>query len=607
MNHDSVSGDRLEAFLDRYWVRLALIAWLGISIWLVWSRWYPISWLALGDTDDNMRMMQVRGLLQGQGWYDLRQHRLAPPEGLNIHWTRLVDLPIAGLYLIFQPFAGHYWAERLATAIAPLIPLGVTIGALSVVVRRLIAPAAWPLAIIVLMGCASTMLMFMPLRIDHHGWQLAMLSITLVGLSDGRRARGGAVVGISSALSLTIGLEMLPYCAMAGAIVALRWVWDREEAPRVDAYALTLAGGSALGFALFASYDNQAMRCDALTPVWLSVMVAAGLLLFVLTRVPLKSRTMRLVAGGIAGAIIVAGFAALYPQCINRPEGISDELARMWFKNVREAKPIYEHPLRIALPMAVLPIIGVIGAALATWRARREASLVAWAAVTLFGLFAGLALLWQMRAGPAAQLLAVPGSAWLIWTIVPWTLGHRRIAVRVIGSVGAFLVLSGLFAGLLLRYFPIEEPSPRTRMVNRASNQCNFQPNMAMLDRIAPTVMFTHVDLGPRLITMTHHKGITGPYHRNGDAILAVHKGFSGPPSGFRAYARRYGATHVLTCPNIAESTVYRARSPNGFYAQLASGKRFAWLEPVTLPERAPYRLWRIRYDVPASSPRRGE
>jgi len=43
--------------------------------------------------------MQVRGLLHGQGWYDLRQYRMNPPGGANIHWSRLVDLPIAGLIL----------------------------------------------------------------------------------------------------------------------------------------------------------------------------------------------------------------------------------------------------------------------------------------------------------------------------------------------------------------------------------------------------------------------------------------------------------------------------------------------------------------------------
>src|SRR3546814_10206865 len=64
--------------------------------------------------------------------------------------------------------------------------------------------------------------MFLPMRIDHHGWQLAMLSLTVAGLADDARRRGGLLVGLASAASLTIGLEMLPYCAMAGAILALR-------------------------------------------------------------------------------------------------------------------------------------------------------------------------------------------------------------------------------------------------------------------------------------------------------------------------------------------------------------------------------------------------
>jgi hypothetical protein len=52
--------------------------------------------LRSSDTDDNLRMMQVRDLMRGQDWYDLRQYRLNPPFGADIHWSRLVDLPIAG-------------------------------------------------------------------------------------------------------------------------------------------------------------------------------------------------------------------------------------------------------------------------------------------------------------------------------------------------------------------------------------------------------------------------------------------------------------------------------------------------------------------------------
>ncbi|MFX7747817.1 hypothetical protein ABTK03_20785, partial [Acinetobacter baumannii] len=85
-----------------------------------------IEWFALGDTDDNMRLMQVRALLHGQGWYDLRQYRLNPPQGFDIHWTRIVDLPIAALILLLKPIAGSVWAERWACGIAPLLPLSIT-------------------------------------------------------------------------------------------------------------------------------------------------------------------------------------------------------------------------------------------------------------------------------------------------------------------------------------------------------------------------------------------------------------------------------------------------------------------------------------------------
>jgi hypothetical protein len=33
-------------------------------------------------------MMQVRALIKGQDWFDLRQYRLNPPFGADIHWSR---------------------------------------------------------------------------------------------------------------------------------------------------------------------------------------------------------------------------------------------------------------------------------------------------------------------------------------------------------------------------------------------------------------------------------------------------------------------------------------------------------------------------------------
>jgi hypothetical protein len=585
---------RLETELDRNWIRLTLIAWVVITAWYVWDGWQYIRWLSLGDTDDNMRLMQVRGLLAGQGWFDLTNYRLNPPTGFNIHWSRIVDLPIAGLILFFRLFTTNAWAEKLACGIAPLIPLSITMLGIGATVRRLVDPRAWPLAIVFLLGTSTTMLMYLPERIDHHGWQLAMLSLTVAGLCDPRGMRGGLIVGLASAVSISIGLEMLPYAAFAGAILTLRWIWDRAEATRLAVYAVALAGGTAAGFAGFASYANYAMRCDALTPVYLATMVAAGVLLFALAWANPARRGARLLLALVAGAVIVAGFVHFFPQCLGRPEQVSPELQRNWLDNVREAKPIYKHPFRLGFPMAALPIIGVIGVAVGAWRARRTPALLGWTCVALFVTFASLMLLWQVRVAPAAQLMAIPGAVALAWLLGPWLLNHTSMPVRILGTVGAFLLVSGLFAGLMMRYLPVDRPNAYTKRVNSATGNCMRTTVLTALNYYPAQTIFTFVDLGPRLIVLTHHDAIAGPYHRNGDAILDVQHAFGGTPYQAREIMKRHGATMLLVCPNAAESTNFRARDPGGFYDRLAHDQVPEWLTPLPLPKGSPLRLFRI-------------
>jgi hypothetical protein len=581
--------------LDRQWLRWTFAFWAGAIVWYLWQRWGVLYWLTLSDTDDNMRLLQVRAWMSGQEWFDLRQYRLNPPDGLDIHWSRIVDLPLAGLILFFRLFTTPEWAERWAIGIAPLLPLGIVLVALALTARRLVAPRAWPLALVLMLGTSATMLMFMPGRIDHHGWQLAALAVTVAALADPSPRRGGALVGAAGAFSLGIGLEMLPYVAASGAVLALRWVWDRDEAPRLAAYGAALGLGTAAAYLGFASEANRALRCDALTPPWLTVMTAAGAALFVLARIGPRARWARFALAAAAGAIIAGGFAALFPQCLGRPEGVSDELARMWLNNVREAKPIYAHPLRNAVPMAMLPVIGLVGAIVATLASWRGPRFALWLPVTAFAAFAAAMLLWQVRAGPAAQLLAIPGTVALLWMATPWLIRRAPPAVRVIGIVAAFLIASGLLPSLVLRALPGTEPDRRTRIVNEANRRCPTLPSLRPLNRLTPAIVFTHVDLGPRLAVATHHRTITGPYHRNEAAILGVHRAFQGSDEQFLTIARRYGATYLLTCPNMAETTVYRARSPQGFYARLSAGQVPDYLEPVPLSPRSPLKLWRIK------------
>src|SRR4029079_16703131 len=243
--------------IDRHWRWIVLLVWLGFSAWFIYSKWGGIRFFALGDTDDNMRMMQVRGLLHGQGWFDLRQHRMNPPFGANIHWSRLVDLPIAGLILALRPFLGGPAAERWAVGIAPLLPYLLLLFSLALTARRLIEPRAYPVTFFAIFFAGSTNGMFMPERIDHHGWQLALLALCVAALADPKRIRGGLTLGIATALSLAVGLEMIIYLAIAGAAIVLFWVHDSDERDRLRAYAVSLAGGTALAFLIFASNDNR--------------------------------------------------------------------------------------------------------------------------------------------------------------------------------------------------------------------------------------------------------------------------------------------------------------------------------------------------------------
>ncbi len=90
----------------------------------------PLADLAhtFGDADDATRLVEVRALLHGRPWFDLVEPRFAPPMGLNVHWSRLVDAPIALLLSVFSFLFGTQTGELLMRSFWPV---------------AVFAPAAW--------------------------------------------------------------------------------------------------------------------------------------------------------------------------------------------------------------------------------------------------------------------------------------------------------------------------------------------------------------------------------------------------------------------------------------------------------------------------------
>src|SRR6202163_5098690 len=88
------------------------------------------------STDDAMRLVEVRDLIAGQGCFDLMQHRL-DPAGLPMHWSRVVDLPLAGMILALRPLLGSNGAEAAALVLWSTLLFGAALLLVAAIARRM--------------------------------------------------------------------------------------------------------------------------------------------------------------------------------------------------------------------------------------------------------------------------------------------------------------------------------------------------------------------------------------------------------------------------------------------------------------------------------------
>jgi hypothetical protein len=353
---------------------------------------------------------------------------------------------------------------------------------------------------------------------------------------------------------------------------------------------------------VFASYDNRGAVCDALSPVWLSDLLLGGALSYGLALLSPGDWRKRLALALAAGIIVAAFHALMWPHCLQRLEGVSPEVDRLWLSHVKEARPVYRHGWRIASLILSLPVTGLIGWAVLAWTRRRDPELlrrVLGAAVP--GLVATALLLWQTRTGPAAQMMATVGCAALTWVLIPaaWNVKWPDIEragspVRSIATALAVLIGIGAAVPFVLNLIPEAKATSREKGIGRANNLCGSLWGMHPIALQPKGVVFTFVDLGPRLIAVTHHDAITGPYHRNGQQIADVMNAFRGDADQAHRLIAKYHSNYLLTCPKSSTTTIFMAETPKGFYAQLEQGKVPNWLARVQLPKDSPFKMWRV-------------
>jgi hypothetical protein len=568
--------------------------WALASAILLWIARPNIAGLEMWDPDDYLRLQQVRDWLGGQGFFDVTQYRIDPPGGVPMHWSRLVDLPLAGLILLLQPLFGAALAERIAAAAVPLITLGGSLSAIALIAARLADRRTALLA--AMLGATAPLLLFhvLPLRIDHHGWQTMLGLFAVAACLDRRPSRGGIVAGVATALWLAISLEALPMAAAIAAVLAGRYlVW--REAGRFAAFSASLGLAT---LAIFAALHDRAgwgqIWCDAISPGWFGPLVLSPLLAALSVRFTARGRLPSRLAGLIlAAGLGVALLATTAPACLAGPFADLDPVLRhYWYEKVREGLPFWRQDPRDALMLILFPLVGIAGTLLARRDARDPAAARNWLAMLGLLLAAFAVSLLVQRAGGFAQGCALPGAAWLLGRAQEAIGAWRRPAWRVAGSAAAIVALSPIGAmlagGLLLIAVPRDEAGASAEVRASIIPRANFVP----IARLPRANILTGLDLTPRLLVETPHGYAASGHHRGHAAMLAVVQAFIRPPGTAHRLMREKHFSYLLLDPAGDEAQLYAKAAPDGLMALLIAGRAPAWLEPVPL-DSGPLKLWR--------------
>ncbi|WP_156680176.1 hypothetical protein [Sphingomonas profundi] len=586
----------------RWWIGLIAL-WLVACLWLLAGHAAEIAALRLPDSDDDLRLLQVRDWLDGQGWFDLRQHRLDPPAGADIHWSRLVDLPLAAIVLVARPLLGGGVAEAVAAAVVPLLTLFGAMALLALIARRAIAPAAWWWAPLLLLMASPALGMMAPLRIDHHGWQIVGVLALAYGLVMPARARGGATAGVAVAASLAIGVEMLPFLGAGMALAAIGFAIDGEERVRLRALCASAGGATVVALLAFVAPARRlGSACDALSATW-ALPLLAGCAVLVVGSVRaggVRARWLWLGAGGLAaiGTLLVAGGGA----CLIDPYRAVDPVARaLWLDRVSEALPLWRQTAEVAWASLALPLIGLAGGMLMLRRAPPEGRRM-WAVILVFSALSILLALAATRGAVVAQALALPGAAALGHLGRERIVASGRMIVRVFGQVLLFLLVSAILPRLAIAALLAPPAGKAETMAEAGAAACMRPRALAALDALPPATLFGFLDATPALLLHSHHSGIAGPYHRNGRAIADVMRAWAGDPAIAEAIVRRHRAAYVILCGDPAEAQLYDRRGPDGLHARLIRGETSAWLTPVKM-NNTPWRVWRVRPPLRAGPP----
>ncbi|WP_338241896.1 hypothetical protein [Aurantiacibacter hainanensis] len=571
------------------WRAFVRTPWAVLAVWLAYCTVrlaiQPLlGWDPVGQ-DDWTRLLQVRAWLDGQAFWDVTQYRMNPPEGFSMHWSRLVDLPLAALMLVF--------GETAAMALVPLLWLLPALFALRAIMLRLdFAPLAFAFGLVILPLFPLLPGNFAPMSIDHHAPQ-AVLAVVCAALLI-RDSRWSALAcGLCAAAWVVISLEGLPLVAVLAGLYGVRyWFGERTLLPWfLGALAL---GSAALSYATRGPLGTP--YCDVLLPGHILTFAAAAIIAAAIPFLPWQDRVQgRVVALAAMGLVCLQLATALLGPCATNPMAELDPvLQTYWHGYITEGLPIWRQPVSVAL--ALLWTVGIIVAG--WWRAHstgyfHHGRALACTMLFLFALAAGGYSLLVMRAGLVAQLLAIPFAALLMAEFLPKARALAAPVPRVLATLAAVGLTTPMFASAfakpLDRQFPMATMTPET-LALLEPGECDY----SRLAALPAGKVFAPLDAGPEILGRTDHAIVAASYHRNQLPMVDVIRAFTGSVETARATVAAHEADYVAICGAASDVALYRTASPDNFANALLSQAPPAWLEPVGGDAADALRIFRV-------------
>ncbi len=576
-----MSGGRLSAAAQTT-LAFALVAALlvAMSIPAIAAGRFP-------DSDDVLRMVQVRDLIAGQGWFDLTQHRIdASGGGVPMHWSRLVDLPLAAVVVLLTPLFGQAGAETAAAIVVPLLTLGCAFALVARLAQRLCGAEAVGFACFALALSAPVLSQVLPLRVDHHGWQIVLALGAVSGLMARDAVRCGWIAGAALAGWLAISIEGLPMAAALTGITALRWLREPAGKAWFVHTMLALASCSVLLFLATRGLADLATHCDALAPVHMAVFGWGAVGALALAAWNPAPRTLLVVGLAAIAAGGVALMLAVAPQCAGGGFAELDPIVeRYWYLGVGEGLPLWRQPLPTVL-QTLLPTLAGLWGALALRRAAEGERRKMWEDYAL-ALAAALAIAMIVtRAGAVAgALAAVP----LGWQVRDWL--TRLRAARAPVRLG---VLFAAVALAVLAVLPRNAPQSPGQASSQRASTCAIAEAAPFLASLPKGEILAPLDIGPRLLYHSPHTVVASAHHRGQRGIRQAIELFTGPTDEARQVLERRGTAYAALCPDIHEVAALSAAAPNGLLADLASGRAPDWLEPLPVPPESNLKVWKV-------------